>query len=267
MKLNIVPAGSGWLWVKQGIRTYTRQPLAMSGLFLLFMGLVSLLSVVPVLGSVIALALLPAATLGLMAAARMADDGRFPMPTVLVTAFTSGAARRAAMLKLGGLYAVGFLGVIAVTVLVDGGSLAQVYLNGAPLTEELLQESDFRAALWVATGLYLPLAMAFWHAPALVHWHGVDPVKSLFFSLLACWKNKTALLVFGCAWLGVCMTVVLVISVLAALLGGPTVAGVLVLPSVLIMASMFFTSAYHTFRASFTVDERLHRNAERSELP
>lgn len=267
MKLNIVPAGSGWLWVKQGMRTFARQPLAMSGLFLLFMGLVSLLSVVPVLGSVVALALLPAATLGLMAAARQAEEGRFPMPTVLATAFTAGTAQRMSMLKLGGLYAVGFLGVIAVTALVDGGSFAQVYLNGEALTEELVQESGFQSAMWVGMGLYLPLAMAFWHAPALVHWHRVDPIKSLFFSLLACWKNKAALLVFGFAWLGVFMTGGLVISVLATLLGGPAVAGMLVLPAVMIMASMFFTSVYYTFRDSFTDDAPVDRSVEQGGLP
>jgi hypothetical protein len=26
--------------------------------------------------------------------------------------------------------------------------------------------------------LYLPLSLLFWHAPGLVHWHGVPPVKA-----------------------------------------------------------------------------------------
>ena len=48
-----------------------------------------------------ALALLPAATLGLMAAAREASEGRFPMPTVLASAFRAGRERLTAMLQLG----------------------------------------------------------------------------------------------------------------------------------------------------------------------
>lgn len=252
MKLNIVPASAGWVWVKQGVGTFLRQPLAMSGLFLLFMGLVSLLSWVPVLGGVLALALLPAATLGLMAAARQAAEGRFPMPTVLATALAAGRERRMAMLKLGALYAVGFLGVIAVTAVFDGGAFAQMYLNGAPLTEELAQSAGFQTALWVGMGFNLPLAMLFWHAPALVHWHGVEPAKSLFFSALACWKNKAAMLVFGACWLGVFMLGGLVVSVAAGLLGGQAVVNLLTLPAVMVMASMFFTSIYFTFRDSFT---------------
>ena len=37
MKLNIVPAKTGVLWVRQGIQTFWRQPIALSGLFFIFM--------------------------------------------------------------------------------------------------------------------------------------------------------------------------------------------------------------------------------------
>ena len=86
MKLNIVPAKTGVLWVRQGIQTFWRQPIALSGLFFIFMAVMSLSSLLPLVGSVLALALLPAATLGLMAAAREASLGKFPLPTVLLSA-------------------------------------------------------------------------------------------------------------------------------------------------------------------------------------
>ena len=47
MKLHVNPAITGWSWVKSGVRTFWRQPLAMSGLFFMFMVVVSLLSMVP----------------------------------------------------------------------------------------------------------------------------------------------------------------------------------------------------------------------------
>ena len=75
MKLNIVPAKQGLVWVKLGIRTFWRQPLAFTGLFFLFMAWVSVLSMVPLIGSVIALLILPAATLGLMVATEQAAGG------------------------------------------------------------------------------------------------------------------------------------------------------------------------------------------------
>ena len=87
MKLNIVPARTGLLWVKLGIKTFFGQPLAMSGLFFMFMAVLSLASLVPFVGSALALALLPAATLGLMAATQEASKGKFPMPSILISAF------------------------------------------------------------------------------------------------------------------------------------------------------------------------------------
>ena len=46
MKLNIVPARTGLLWVKLGIKTFFGQPLAMSGLFFMFMAVLSLATLV-----------------------------------------------------------------------------------------------------------------------------------------------------------------------------------------------------------------------------
>ena len=90
MKLNIVPARTGVTWVKLGIATFFKQPLALGGLFFMFMAVVSVASIIPVIGSVLALAVLPAATLGLMVATLQAKNGKFPMPSVLATAFRAG---------------------------------------------------------------------------------------------------------------------------------------------------------------------------------
>ena len=37
MKLNVVPALTGVIWVRLGIKTFWRQPVALSGLFFMFM--------------------------------------------------------------------------------------------------------------------------------------------------------------------------------------------------------------------------------------
>ena len=251
MRLNEVNARTGLSWVKAGVRTFWRQPLAMSGLFFMFMAAMSVAGVVPYLGSALALAILPGATLGLMAASKEADSGKFPMPAILISAFRAGRAQGRAMLHLGAMYAAGFLIIMALTTLVDGGQFARLYLVGGSLSMDKLQTGEFQAAAWLAMALYLPLSMVFWHAPALVHWHGVSPAKSLFFSWMACWRNKGAYLVYGLAWFAVFMAAASVLMLLTSLLD-PGLFGMLVMPLMLIMASMFFTSFYFTFRDSFT---------------
>lgn len=251
MKLQIVPARQGVQWVKRGIQTFFRQPLALSGLFFMFMAVISVLSLVPVLGNALALALLPGATLGLMAATKETSQGNFPMPSILISAFRAGKQQMRAMLILGGLYALGFLLVLGVSALVDGGKFAKLYLVGGTMTPELVQSGDFQMAILVAMGLYMPLSLLFWHAPALVHWHGIPPVKSLFFSFVACIRNFWAFTVFGLLWMGAFIAMAMLIATVGALLGSPELVSVTMFPAAMLMAAMFFTSIYFTFSDSF----------------
>lgn len=251
MKLNIVPARTGALWVKLGIRTFFRQPLALAGLFFMFMAVMTVASQIPLIGFVLAMMLLPAATLGLMAATREAVAGRFPMPVILLAAFRAGRQQARAMLMLGALYALGFLAAMGMSYLVDGGNFARVYLGGVTPTPEMMLEPAFQTAMWVFIGLHLPLSLLFWHAPALVHWHDVPPVKSLFFSIVACFRNFWALTIFGLVWLAVLVLVIVVVTTVAALLGKPGISGDILFPALLLLAAMFFTSLYFTFRDTF----------------
>jgi hypothetical protein len=122
---------------------------------------------------------------------------------------------------------------------------------GGQMSKELVSAPDFQTAMWVAMALYLPLSLLFWHAPALVHWHGVPPLKSLFFSLVACLRNVKAFTLFGLAWLGVFLMGGILITTVAALTGSAEVVAVAMVPAALLMAAMFFTSIYFTFRDSF----------------
>lgn len=254
MKLQIVPPGTGLQWVLQGLRTFKSQPLALAALFFLGMASMSLISALPLIGPVIALALLPCISLTMMVAASEAAHGRKPTPALLLVAFRSGSQHLHSMLMLGGLYAAGFLLIIGASSLVDGGTFASVYLGQTPMTRELAEEPEFQSAMWLSMFLYLPLSLAFWHAPALIHWHGISPVKSLFFSFVGCIRNIGAYLVFGVCWIGVFivsgMALAIVTGILAMLIG--SIAGGLMVATALMLAAIFFTSIVFTFRDSFS---------------
>ena len=254
MKLNVVPSRTGAQWVRHGIRTFWRQPIAMSGLFFMFMALMSVSSLVPVVGSFVALMLLPAASLGLMAATREVDLGKFPMPMVLVSGFRAGHERKRDMLILGLLYALGFVGVMGLSMLVDGGDFAKLYLVGGSLDTHTLMKPEFQNAMWLSLLLYLPLSAVFWHAPALVHWHGVPALKSLFFSTVACLSNWRAFLVFGLLWSFIFLLTALVITLIGGFTGDSEFASLALLPAMLMLAAMFFCSTYYSFRDSFVSD-------------
>lgn len=251
MLLQTVPARQGLQWALQGMRVFWRQPLAMSGLFFLFMALVSLVSMVPLVGGALALVLIPALTTGLMAATQTASEGRFPMPSTLWVALRAGP-RRPAMLQLGAVYACGFLVLMAASMLVDGGQFARVYLAGEPIRPEMVQAGSFQSALWLTMALYVPLSMLFWHAPALVFWQGVSPLKSLFFSWMGCWRNKGAFVVYVAVWAAVFTAAALGAMLAAILLGDPQMTLAIMMPLALLVAAMFFTSMLFTVKDCFS---------------
>ena len=254
MKLNVVEARTGSKWVRQGIRVFWKQPIAMSGLFFLFMAIMSLSALLPIVGSFIALTLLPAATLGLMAASREVDLGKFPMPTILAIAFRASKERKRDMAILGLLYALGFVGVMGISALMDGGGFAKLYLVGGKLDAETIMDPNFQNAMWLSLLLYMPLSMVFWHAPALVHWHGVPALKSLFFSTVACLRNWRAFLVFGLMWTVVFMSTALILSLVSGLMGDGELVSMTLLTAMLMLAAMFFCSVYFSFRDCFVSD-------------
>jgi len=237
MKLNVVPARTGLMWVRLGMQAFFKQPLALAGLFFMYMAAVITISMIPVVGVVIGGMLVPAATLGLMAATAEAVKGRFPMPSVLISAFRAGRQRARAMLVLGAIYAVGSLAATQLAMLATGTTAAP---GNTIDTTSLL-----------ALALHTPLFLMFWHAPALVHWHGLPPLKSLFFSAVACLRNFAAMTVFGLAWVAIFFLVVALVGMVGGLVGGTPAVQVMLMPTALLLAAMSSTSIYFTFRDSF----------------
>lgn len=251
MNLRTVPAREGLQWAMLGIRTFWRQPMAMSGLFFLFMAVVSLVSLMPLVGGALALVLLPGLTAGIMAATQKASEGVFPMPGILFSAFKDKAQVKP-ILQLGGFYALGFLLLMAASMLADGGSFARVYLAGAAISPELVNSDAFQAALWVSMLLYIPFSMLFWHAPALVYWQQIEPAKSLFFSWMACWRNKAAFTVYALAWVCIFSGASLTALMVASVMGDAQLLMAILMPLALMVTAMFFTSMLFTVKACFS---------------
>ncbi len=250
MKLNIVPASRGAQWVKLGIQTFFRQPLALSGLFFIFLAVMPLLNLVPLVGGVLAFVLMPGMTMGLLAATREASEGKFPMPTILVAAFRAGPLQRRQMMVLGVLYTACTALIVCATALIDGGSFARALL-GQPLPAEAHKDGGFQLALLFAGGLSMPLTLLFCHAAALIHWHGVPPVKSLFFGLAAIAGNFRAFLIYSLVWMGIFLGFSTTLAALASALGGVQAVATIAFPAMLLLATMVYTSIYFTFQGSF----------------
>lgn len=244
MKLNVVPARTGVLWVRLGIQVFLRQPLALVGLFVMYWFAVVSIALVPLAGIVVSLVLVPAGTLGFMVATGDVVDGRFPMPSRLLAGFRQGRARTRALLQLGFMHAT-------LVLLIMLGTYALFPPPEAASPDDPLQM--LTAARLLATAVQLPISVLFCYAPALSHWHGIPATKALFFSVVALWRNLGAFTVFGLGWAAVTLVALSVLG-LAYALAGTGMLLVLAVPTVLALSAMMLASTYFTFRDSFSAD-------------
>lgn len=257
MKLNIVPPRTGIEWVKQGIKTFLKQPMALAGLFFMFMAAMIVLSLVPYVGAVAANCLFPVVMVGLMAATQQAVDGKFPMPTLVIHAFRGNQKQVRALLVLGIIFAVSCLAVVAASGLIDDGKFAERTMQGSNTMDAMQVTPDMAAAIMFVGTAFMILIVTFSQAAALVFWHDAPALKSLFFSLVGCLRNGGAFVVFGLAWMAVFAAVSLAVMLVTGLLGGPDAAVVAMFPAGMLLSAMFFTSLFFIFKSTFSASETL----------
>ena len=257
MKLQLVPARQGALWVRQGFAVFLRQPMGFAGLFAVFLFTMFLFAWIPLIGPPLLLVLLPLGSLGFMIATRRVLDGRFPLPRAFIEPLRAGRPRLIAIVKLGLIYAASTSLILWLSDLVDGGALdalMETQTSKASTPDQVatrLADPRLEIGVLMRFGLLALLAVPFWHAPALVHWSGQGAAKSLFFSTVACWRNKGAFIVYSATWLAVLLVFALLANLVFGVIGRPQLVPFVAMPASLIFSTVFYASLYFTFADCF----------------
>jgi len=256
MQLIEVPAKTGYVWFRQGIWLFRRSPLAFLALFFTYLLAMTLISAVPVVGAVLPLLFVPGAAVGFMAACRDTVAGKPVFPTILADGFRSyGATVTKQLFLLGGLYVVAMLLVLAASALVDGGTLLQLMTVGGSMDADAFVNSNAPYALVASMAFYVPVSMLFWFAPVLGAWHGVPPLKAMFFSVVSVWRNKGAFALYGLLWMGLSVGLSLTLSLLMQAFGGQAYAVAVLMPVLIVVMTMMYCSFYATYRGCYGVQE------------
>ncbi|ANB75162.1 hypothetical protein AYM40_22360 [Paraburkholderia phytofirmans OLGA172] len=254
MQLIEVPAKTGYVWFRQGIWLFRKNPLAFLTLFFTYLLVMTLASQIPVIGGVLPLVFIPGVAVGFMAACRNTIAGKPVFPTILVDGFHSyGPVVAKRLLLLGVLYVVAMALVLAGSALADGGMLLKVMLGMATMDQDAIANSNIPLAVITAFAFYIPVAMIFWFSPVLIAWHDVPPVKAMFFSIVSCWRNRGAFIVFGALWFAVATTVSFGLTALMQALGAGDFAFAILMPATMIVTTMLYCSFYATYRGCFGV--------------
>ena len=262
LRLATVPPARGAHWVALGWKVFAQKPLAFSGLFAFFLFIALAALLLPWVGPLLMLALLPLLTLGFMIATRDALADRFPLPAVFWRPLAGDAARRRTLIRLGLAYAVGGLLIMLLSDAIDGGRFEQLQavLGGASEDDrrrasELLDDPRLQFATLLRLALTALLSVPFWHAPALVHWAGQNVGQALFSSVLALWSNRGAFTVYLLVWTAIVFGFGIAVGAIAAVTGARTLLAVIALPAGLTFSAVFYASLYFTYRDSFIASD------------
>jgi hypothetical protein len=250
MPARIVGAAQGARWLAVGWRLFRAAPLGWFAAVFGYWLLMTVVSLLPLVGVALASVLVPAFSVGFMAIARAAARGGAVELALLFDGFRH---QPRAQLGLGLVYLACLALLLGATAVADGGALARWMLAGQRPDTDVVQSEAFFGALALAMALYLPVMAAFWFAPPLVAWHSAGVVKALFFSFFACLMNWRAFLAYGAAT--ALFALVLPFVVLTALSfatgGAVKLSASLLFPLVIVLLPTLFASFYASYRDVF----------------
>jgi hypothetical protein len=248
MQVTRAPARLGWSWVTTGFALVMRRPLPMIGLTSLMFFSLALTGILPGISGALGWVLTPLLSAGFMHAVRWSETSGPLSPWAVFEYFKNHhrIARRR-LLMLGGIHGAVTLLAVVITALVDGGTLFKLITGIGSVEPPPIQDSKLIIAALVLAMLYTPIQMAMWFAPVFVAWHGLAPVRALFYSLVGVWRNKAVFSVYLLGWMAVLMAISVAAQI--ATLAVPTaVVALLIWPVFLVMLAAFCSSFWPTYR-------------------
>lgn len=247
MQVRTLPASAGWAWLREGLALYRRQAFAFTAIVILYSMTLMFVANIPLAGLPLAALLVPFGTVGVTAAGRDAARNVMPLPSLLVEGFKG--PQRNALLRLGLVHAGLILLMVMVTTLFARDELANWKVSEGQLDAASVAANVPWDAIGMAALIYTPILMLTWFSPQLVAWHRQPVGKAMFFSLIACWRNRWPFLVFGLALGALIISVSWFATLLMnALDVSPTLGSMLLAPIALVLTSVAYSAQYPIYR-------------------
>ncbi|SNX28018.1 hypothetical protein SAMN06295945_0337 [Polynucleobacter meluiroseus] len=195
MKLHVVAAKEGYIWIRQGIWLFKQNPLGFLMLVFMYVLAAQLAVLVPIIGVFIVLLFTPTLSVGFMTACRQAIQKERIRPSVYLAALQASPLIRRRILQLGLVYTALILVLsFILSFLVDVELLIPLVTSDKPISPEAMNQ--LYLIFCMGSLLYVPIGMLMWFSPVLVAWSDMSVPQALFSSWLACWANRGAFLVY-----------------------------------------------------------------------
>lgn len=197
MEARQVNAGNAWNWIVGGFGLFRQNPVIWIALFLIYLLIGMMLSIIPVIGPIMLNLLAPVFMAGFMLGCRALEMGEELEINHLFAGFKQNTAQ---LVTVGGIYLAGVIVIIGIVFVVTGGAAMNSMLGGHMETgphAEAAAGGGTLLALLLLLATILPLVMAYWFAPALVLFHDMKALDAMKLSFFACLRNVVPFLVYG----------------------------------------------------------------------
>ncbi|MEO0047798.1 MAG: hypothetical protein RLZZ410_757 [Pseudomonadota bacterium] len=255
MQLNQTKASNGYLWIRQGLWLFKKNPLGFLMLVFLYIFIAQFAILIPVFGVFIVLVLTPALTVGFMTACQMVIRGERALPSVYLVGFKKlGPLIRKNLLVLGTIYAflVLILSLIA-SAFIDFQQLIPILTEEKPPT--IREVKELYTGLGIGVLLYIPVAMVMWFAPVLIAWEKMSVAQALFSSWIACWTNRGAFIFYLLIWAAFIVAVPFFIEAFLDGVGLRVAIPFIIPPYSMAALTVMYCSFFATWKACFTKEE------------
>ena len=189
-----VPADHALAWYREGWRLFKLSPGAWIGIWVVFLVILMAISIVPLIGSIIAAVVTPVFAGGIMIAARNADHNNGARFGDLFAAF-SGRAGQLMLIGLIQLAVSAVFFLLFAVVIGFGGAFAMVSGTVSP---DMIGAGAMTSIVMVALLsliVFVPLTNAVWLGSALTALEGVPAIDALKRGFAATFRNILALIV------------------------------------------------------------------------
>lgn len=246
MQARQLPAGRGWSWITEGFAIFRRNPPFVTFLVFSYWFLLAAINVFPLIGQAIASLVMPALSVSVANGCRAIERGS---PAAFELLFSGFRSNLRSLVRLGAIYLLVTLAVFGVSFLADDGRLLNAMNKGPEALMEALKQPGSFVSLQIMLVLFTPVVMAFWFAPLLAAWTGMQAGKSLFFSFFACLRNWKAFMVYGAGVMMISAALPgVVLGLLSAIAGGAL--GMLSIAIILALIFVFLPTLFASFYVS-----------------
>lgn len=245
-----LPASAGWQWIFAGWYLFRQQPMALFSWAMFITLLLIVGTVAAPIGPILFIALMPSITYVTLSISRDVHAGHTIGPKKWLEPLRQPGLFKKLFL-LGLIYVAICLGVGILVFLPFAGELSTAMQTLADSQDVAPLIDAVRKPMIMFAVLYFVLAALFWYSPVLIGWHNTSIVQSLFFSAIACWRNKWAFLAYGVAWAAIFFMVDFIMGALVSLGVSIDLTATIQVPVNIAIGSILYASFYPTYISVF----------------